>query len=391
LLKSLPRARVLALSLTAVLAACQVPPGVIVSSDSGQKKAPAQPPLVVTATPAPQVVYRPGSRDDVEAKKSWEYAVGTVMGDVSSRVSDKVSALENSLTSERGAIADLRARLADMQWKNDAVAADYYTLVGGLNTQLQSGTTAGNPVLTERWNRAKEKLEELGRSTEGLSGLAADTAAQASRLSYLQENVRGAFRLSGAVEDDHKRLSVVEDGVNESIVAVNRLLTSVNDEIARRDSYLRAERLNMQTLSLSVASGELYGQNVSNALYRRAVDGPSSPEAFAGPGTTVPPSRRPLVIVRFDKPDVESRMRQPIYTAVSQALEKFPAARFDLVAVSTTEGNPARVALAATEAQKNGESVLRVLTQMGLPVERVSLNTTTAEDVANTEVRLYIR
>ena len=82
---------------------------------------------------------------------------------------------------------------------------------------------------------------------------------------------------------------------------------------------------------------------------------------------------------------------QPLYTAVSQALDKYPNARFDLVAVSSSRGNPAEMALASSEARKNGEAVLRSLSAMGLPVERVRLNAANSPDVRNSEVHIYLQ
>jgi hypothetical protein len=97
---------------------------------------------------------------------------------------------------------------------------------------------------------------------------------------------------------------------------------------------------------------------------------------------------RPLVIIRFDRPNVN--YEEALYNAVSQALEKYPTAHFDLVAVSPARGNPAEVALASSEARKNGEAVMRSLTQMGLPVERIRLDAANSAEVHNSEVHLYI-
>jgi hypothetical protein len=100
-------------------------------------------------------------------------------------------------------------------------------------------------------------------------------------------------------------------------------------------------------------------------------------------------SRRPLVIIRFDRPNVN--YEQAVYAAVSQALEKYPSAKFDLVAVSPSEGNPAQIALSETEARKHGEAVLRSLNQMGLPMERVSLNAANSGNVTGNEVHIYLQ
>jgi hypothetical protein len=54
-------------------------------------------------------------------------------------------------------------------------------------------------------------------------------------------------------------------------------------------------------------------------------------------------------------------------------------------------GTPAEVALNSNSARRNAESVLRTLTNMGLPPDRVSLAATTSPTATTTEVHLYVR
>jgi hypothetical protein len=123
---------------------------------------------------------------------------------------------------------------------------------------------------------------------------------------------------------------------------------------------------------------------MTNTLFKRATD-----TGVMTPGEQPPMMQhRPLVIIRFDRPNVN--YEEALYNAVSQALEKYPSAHFDLVAVSPAKGNPAEVALASSEARKNGEAVMRSLTQMGLPVERIRLDAANSAEVRNSEVHLYI-
>jgi hypothetical protein len=307
--------------------------------------------------------------------------------------------LGRDLSQLQGAVGGFQDRLNALQSKNDALASQYYSLIASIETELQSGTTPGNPVLTERWNVAQSKLDTLAESTGLLNQLATDLSSEASKAAFLQSNVRATYGLSGAVKEDHKNLQQLEDRVNQNLVAISRLLTTVSDEITRRGSYLRAEHLNMQTLASAVTRGELYGQNMSNTLFRRAAE--SGREIFNDPPASAESdmtgespkastsSRRPLVIIRFDRPNVN--YEQAVYTAVSQALEKYPSAKFDLVAVSPSEGNPAQIALSETEARKHGEAVLRSLNQMGLPMERVSLNAANSGNVTGNEVHIYLQ
>jgi hypothetical protein len=362
----------------------------MMSGSSGASDQPAGrgPSLVTSSTPAPDVIYRRGSRDTVLAANDTSAAMHTqpfYSSHVETLVTRKVNDLNKDLSSLQRTTSNFQDRLNGLQAKSDTDAAQYYEIVATINTELQSGTTAGNPVLVEKWNLARTKLDNLSESAGFLNALATDLSNEASKASYLQDNVRAAYGLSGAVKEDHASLRQVEDGVNQQIVYLNRLLTSVNDEISRRSSYLRTENLNMQTLSLAINNGELYGQNITNSLFKKATDANSKVMSAAAP----PAMHRPLVIIRFDRPNVN--YEEALYNAVSQALEKYPGARFDLVAVSPTKGNPAQMALASSEARKNGEAVMRSLAQMGLPVERIRLNAANSADVRNSEVHLYLQ
>jgi len=348
------------------------------------------PGLVVTEEAPPEVIYRRGSRDTVLAGQdiSTSNLRGLSSQRVETLVTRKVTELNKDLEELNRAAKGYNDRLRGLQVKSDNAAAQYYELVATINTELQAGSTPGNPLLVERWNIAQDKLESLSQNAALLNGLAADLSNEASKASYLQENVRSAYSLSGAMKEDHERLRQLEDEVNQNIVTLNRLLTNVSDEINRRQAYLRTEKLNMQTLSLSVANGELYGQNLSNSLFKKAA---AEAETVYGNDAAAPATtnRRPLVIIRFDRPHVN--YEQALYTAVGAALEKYPAAKFDLIAVSPAQGNPAEIALASTEARKNGEAVLRSLTHMGLPVERVRLNAANSPGVRNSEVHIFLQ
>ncbi len=99
--------------------------------------------------------------------------------------------------------------------------------------------------------------------------------------------------------------------------------------------------------------------------------------------------RRPLVVIRFDRPDVP--YEPALYTAISRALEWRPSAVFDLVAVSPSVGSEAETARSADEAQRDAERVMRTLSQMGLPGDRVTLSAMFSTDVRDNEVQIFVR
>lgn len=377
--------------------------------NNGQSKETDKPSLVVLDEPAPEVIRKDGYKNSYKSGDSGLAPIGsdfsTASSDYSSApaasayqggsetlVGRKANELSAELSDLQSSISSKSAELQGLSQKNDAISRRYFNLVSSINTELQTGTTPGNPDLVADWNTAQRALNNLAESSGDLNDLGRRIANDASEAAFLLESVRATFGLSGARKSDHERLSALEDDINQMIVRLDRLLNTVNDESNRRATFLRTERMNMQTLSHGIANGDLYGQNISNRLFKRAQDaapGKAEPQALAPISNGMVQDRQPLVVIRFDRQDLD--YEESLYTAVSQALESRPGVQFDLVAVSPDTGNPAELALYSTAARKNGEAVLRSLTQMGVPLERINLNAATSDTALNSEVHIYIR
>lgn len=343
---------------------------------------------MVTDAPAPEVIYQAGSHDTVLAGSDNAASFPPVNTEhIETVVTQKARDLAHELDQLRNATDAAKEQLEDLRAKNDKAAADYYAAVAVVSTELEGGTTRGNPILVDRWNVAQEKLNLLAQESSHLTDLATDLSNQASRGSYLLDATQNAFSISGAVPEDHKKLTTIQDGVEQTISTINRLLSKTNDEISRRAAYLQSERANLQTLALGISNGELYGKNLTNSLFTKTVEGDRSLTRTDAAG--VPGMRKPLVIIRFDRPNVN--YEQALYTAVHQALDKYPTAKFDLVAVSNLEGNAAQLALSSQEARKNAEKVLRSLQDMGVPLQRIRLSAASSKNVLNSEVHLYLQ
>lgn len=400
------------LGASSALAGYTQSPSLVVTSDAPPELVPAPISAPVPLTSAPEMSYEPPQAPAMMATPVMEpqqmapqmaMNMSSTAG-MQTAVTRKIDSLNGDLRQIEASIGRFQDRLRGLQAKSDGEASTYYSIVAGINTELQAGTTPGNPLLVQRWNSAQDTLNGLADSTGQLTELSSDVSTEASRAAYLQEAVRATYGLSGAVKEDHQMLRMTEDSANQAIMNLNRLLTNVSDEINRRDAYLRAERANIQTLTLAIANGELYGQSLSNNLFKRATeDGreiySNSTVQTASYGgammdrtvsrAPLAANRRPLVVIRFDRPGVN--YEQPLYAAVGQALDKYPSARFSVVSVSPSRGNPAEMAIAGSEARKRGEDVLRSLSQMGVPLARVDFDNATSADVRSSEVHIYIQ
>lgn len=363
------------------------------------------PTLVVTNRPVSEAVDGPVYQTPNRAPLIGPRAVlnEEYFAPMDTLASRKIVEIREELFSLQSSVADLSEQLADKERIGQDLAANYYANVATISTQLQSGTTPGNPRLIERMALAQESLETLAANVADLNTLAIQISDSASVAAFLQEAARAAYALSGAVEEDHARLAQLEDSIANTITIVERLLNNVNDDITRASAYLASERSNLRTMTLAISNGDLYGRSLSNRPFskvspRGLMEPTGGMEPVAGmpmgrgaeaPMMRRPVSPRPLVVIRFDDPNVE--YEQAVYMAVNEALDRYPDAQFELVAVNPARGNAAKVAIETTRARRNAEKVLRSLTQMGLTSDRIILSSLSNDQIDSNEVHLYIR
>lgn len=292
----------------------------------------------------------------------------------------------------RGDLQRLQAQVADHQGQLQSVRDDalqngqrYYTNLAAINARLQIGTTPGNPNLVQQYGDAQTNLDRIGDDIGRLNALANAVASDSALATYLLNTTRSAFRISGAVDADHAALTQVEDDTNRTTVQIDRLLNDISDDVSRQTAYVNTERRNLTALSVAVKNGELVGGSLAN----RSFGGSAAPVAAPGLPQSSLARGRPLVVIKFDRNDVA--YQQPLYSAVSQALDRRPDASFEIVAVTPNRGNAGQVALASNASRRNAEAVYRVLTDMGLPANRVSLSATTSAAVDTNEVHVFVR
>ncbi len=355
------------------------------SPEAGQSKTNTNelPPLIVTDEPPPSVIYRRGSHDTVLSENTSTAVRQDPLRShkMETAVTHKAREIAMELDKAGKKIDTSNRKFDTLKNKNRAETSEYYSLVATINSALQTGTTPGNPILVDRWNAAQDKLNKLSKTSSLTNNLSVDLSYQASKTTFILESIKAAFELSGAVDSDHEKLTQLEDEVNQYITDLNRMIVKVNAELNRLSALLRTERENMQTLSLGISKGELYGANIQNTVFKKRLEGSAQPSDVA--------TRKALVIIKFNKPGVN--YDKPLYTAISKALGRRPNAKFDLVAVSPRFKNPAKESLRLSEARKDGEAVLNSLTKMGMPASRISLSSEIRGKAQSSEVHIYIK
>jgi len=297
--------------------------------------------------------------------------------DTGTQVNKTIQTLRNQMSGLETKLAANAARLADLRNNGAAAAGAYQESKARITTRLQVGTTKGNPELVSEWNSAQSSLDTLSANINQLNALGTDVTGDSSSAHFVLDQIGATFNVSGAVDEDHRQLSLLEDETNQTIVLVDRLLKETSDNIQRQTAYVASERSNLAVLSNSIKNGELYGG--TPGLSAAAA---SNNLQFAATGT-------PLVVVRFDRPNVD--YQQILYAALNQALQSRPNSSFQVVAVSPTRGNAASVQIAQTTARRHAQEIMRSMTDMGVPASRLNVASSTDPSATASEVRVFMR
>lgn len=306
---------------------------------------------------------------------------GTFVGQKVDQLRQELSVLQTNVRQQNQELQIIRRTTTQN-------AQRYHGTVAAINARLQLGTTPGNPVLVSQWNTAQAELDRIGLDIAAMNSLANAVASDSAMVSYLLETTRATYGLQGAIDEDHRQLAILEDETNRTLVLIDRLLNELSEDISRQTAYVGNERRSLTAISLAIKNGEYYGQGLSNRAYLSATPLSNMAPKSAASGTAIQSSRRPLVVIRFDRADVS--YQQALYNAVLRALERRPQANFALVAITPTQGTPADNALNSSKIKRHADEVLRTLIEMGLPANRIDISSNTSSEATTNEVHLYV-
>ena len=291
---------------------------------------------------------------------------------------EEFTSLDNEIKSNKSAFSSLRSN-------GIASAEVYHSTVAAIAARLQIGTTPGNPILLNQYERALTELAEVGNQGQQLVELGNQISLLSARVSYLKDQTVSAKRLRGAVDEDHRKLSLLQDDIKRRVVDLTRLLENLNETIRRRDIYLAAERRRLTQLASAISIGESYGNGLGTLNSLPASNDENTSEQDRRSDTNL--SGNPIAVIRMQGDS--SKFNQGLYGAVSAALERSPNASFTLVAVSSTAGNSSEKAARAANARENAGKIISSLISMGMPADRLTITELALATIEDTEVRVY--
>ena len=309
--------------------------------------------------------------------------------------------------------------LQAMRNETNTAVSDYRSAIAQINSKLQLGTTPGNPELMDEWKDARAKLERINNIAFDIKRLVADVESDQSMVGYMVGSIQASYKIRGATEDEHKQLKALEEEAKQIGSNITMFARQLNAEAERQQAYVDNEKYNLNDVALNIKNGKLYGMGSSTDFFANGGSMFSSDEAYNAfmeeneqeygyssrrPKRNVQqtsrekvlPTRapaqlvekvavantsRPIVVVKFDKANVE--FEEPLYQALSRSLERNPSATFEVSGIAPQGKSSAGV-------KKNVKTVMNALTEMGLPASRVAITMST-DNVDFDEVRIFER
>ena len=296
---------------------------------------------------------------------------GTFVGQKVITFRGELSQLQNAISKHNEDLQKIRASVVNN-------ALQYHKLVGTIEAKLQVGTTPGNPQMFNMLQAAQNNIQVMNANMVALNQLSTRVSSDAAMTNYLLDSIRAAYSVSGAVDEDHRQLRILENETNQTSILIGSLLQEINSDASRQQQYIETARNYIVDLSSAIKAGSYGVNNVPMA----------STPSYSTQSSNVrnaPVSGTPLFTAKFNKTDV--KYHEGLKHAVSSAISKKPSVMFEVVAVSPVNGT----ALAKNSAQNNASKIFQDMIDMGVGAERISLSSKTSSAANGAEVQIFVK
>ncbi len=306
-------------------------------------------------------------------------------GDTGTFVGQKVISFRNELTQLQNAIRTNNSELQKIRTAVISNASQYHKTVGAIEAKLQVGTTPGNPQMYALLQSAQNNVQQMNVNSNALQQLSARVTSDASVVNNLLDSIRATFSISGAVDEDHRQLRILQNETNQTAILINSLLNEVNSDVSRQIQYNETASSNIVQLDSAIKRGSYGVSNVPLSAPMPVITSASrtAPASFNADNTAV--AGKPLFVAKFNKGNVN--YKDGLRRAVNAAKAKKANVVFEVVAVTPISGG----ASARSNAQNQATTIFQEIVNMGVNAERVSLSSRTNAEASSPEVQIFVR
>ena len=302
---------------------------------------------------------------------------GTFVGGKINQFRADLSSIQNAISSHNNDFL----RFKDLVDEQTSV---YQGLSSAIRSRLQIGTTPGNPILVGQWNDAQRALEDIQNNVNNLQIVNNRVTADAALITHLKNAIDSSFFISGAIDEDHNQLKVLNDDVQRTSVLYARLMDELEQKISREIMILNDERQYMKMLAEDVEVGKFGGRVSSPPTTSSNIQEQAKPKSIDTVNIAPLNYDNAILVIKFD--DTNFDYSTALFESISNALEQMPSANFEVVAVSPTGG-----ASFSDKARQRASEVFGKIVEMGVPSERMSLTSSNSTTAQAEEVHIYLK
>ena len=302
---------------------------------------------------------------------------GTFVGGKINQFRADLSSIQNAISSHNNDFL----RFKDLVDEQTSV---YQGLSSAIRSRLQIGTTPGNPILVGQWNDAQRALEDIQNNVNNLQIVNNRVTADAALITHLKNAIDSSFFISGAIDEDHNQLKVLNDDVQRTSVLYARLMDELEQKISREIMILNDERQYMKKLAEDVEVGKFGGRVSSPPTTSSNIQEQATPKNIDTVNIAPLNYDNAILVIKFD--DTNFDYSTALFESISNALEQMPSANFEVVAVSPTGG-----ASFSDKARQRASEVFGKIVEMGVPSERMSLTSSNSTTAQAEEVHIYLK
>lgn len=288
---------------------------------------------------------------------------GTFVGQKVMTFRKELSQLQESIRSNNESLQKLRNSFINN-------ALQYHRTVGIMETKLQVGTTPGNPIMFELLSGAQNNVQTMNTTTSSLGQLLAKVSADTTNTDYLVEAVRSAYGISGAVDEDHRQLHIIENEAEQTAILMHSLMDEVASDINRQHQYIATANTNLSNLNDAIRVGNYSGKPAVPAVRRQNNQNTAAVQATA----------KPLLAINFSSDNVN--YKDGLKQAVTSAKMKKQDVVFDVVAVNSLSGNGA---------QAHAAKIFQDIVDMGISADKVNVSSKTDMKATSSSVLVFVR
>ena len=314
----------------------------------------------IVTTPASQKVTLPSK-------------TGTVVG-------DRVISYKNELNAIRSDMNKLTSEFSKLKESSQKSAQKYHEIVAEMETKLSLGTTPSNPQMVALYNNAQNALQDADVNTQNLNNVVAEVSALGASSAVLAQNIKSTYAVPGALDEDHANLRILENGTEQTAVALKNLLSEVNKDVLSQKTSTDNARAQLLRLNDAVARGNFNFAGPSVVPASSAVSAPLSQRTFSEPK----PVNSELIDIDFSNENVDYLSN--LESAIHNALSFNPNAKFLVKGV-----NPKGKKLSSDDAKKYAADVFADMISLGVSPEKINLSASQDNLLTTPHVLVYIK